>query len=109
MHSELPESLVSYLTFYTSYMIALILFYIGVDRSVETVVLRRGPGSVRKFDLLMNGQLPECYISLVFIINASIGYKKHLLSSSGWKAVVLFSGKLCEHLALLCFKMRSIL
>jgi len=46
-------SLVSYLTYYTSWMIALMLTYIYVDKSVETVVLGDGPGSGRKFDPLV--------------------------------------------------------
>lgn len=48
-------------------MIALILTSIYVDRSVETVVLHRGTGSVRKFDLLTNGQLTRmlyCFSSV---------------------------------------------
>lgn len=68
-------------------------------------MLCTGLGSVRKFDVLMNGQLPECYIvSLVFITSVSISYKVCLLNSSGWKAITLFS----EHLALVCFRMRLI-
>lgn len=44
-------------------MIALILPFIHRDRSVETIVLHSGPGSVREqLDLLVNGRLPECYV-----------------------------------------------
>lgn len=64
-------------------MIAQIWLFIHTGRSVETIVLYSGPGSVRQFDVLVNERLLECCIASVGVkTNASISYNKGSFNSS---------------------------